>query len=96
MKTSYYPIDYINNLPPFSGIYWLFELRYGILNLIYLGKSRNIRQRLKEHSQSKSHKFNFFAYEFYPERMLEKIEKEMLSDHIQRFDHLPRYNKQLG
>lgn len=96
MKTSYYSIDYINHLSPFSGIYWLFESSSGILNLVYLGKSRNVRQRLKEHSQSKFHKFNLFTYEFYPERILEEIEKEMLSDYVRRFGHLPRYNKQLG
>lgn len=96
MKINYYPIDHINQLPPFSGIYWLFELSNRILDLVYLGKSVNIRQRLRDHSQSKSHKFDFFTYEFYPERMLEQIEKEMLSDYYQRFEHLPRYNKQLG
>ncbi|MBI2601084.1 GIY-YIG nuclease family protein [Candidatus Daviesbacteria bacterium] len=72
MKTSYYHIDYINQLPTFSGIYWLFESSNGILNLVYLGKSRNIRQRLRDHSQSKSHRFDFFTYEFYPERKLRK------------------------
>lgn len=96
MKVRYLYTDYIDNLPATSGIYWLFELNKGLLNLVYLGKSRNLRQRLKQHNKTNRLKFDSFAYDFYTERILEKVEKEMLSDYLQRFEHLPKYNKQLG
>lgn len=96
LKTNYCSKDKVDELIPLAGIYRLFESINGILDLVYIGKSRNIKWRLKEHSRSKLLKFDFFDYGFYPERMLEKIEKEMLSDHMRRFERLPKYNKQLG
>lgn len=96
MKTDYYSKDLLDELIPLAGIYRLFESISGVLHLVYIGKSRNIRWRLREHSRSKLVRFDFFNYELYPKRMLEQIEKEMLSNYLQRFEHLPKYNKQLG
>lgn len=96
MKTDYYSKDQLDELIPLAGIYRLFESSNGILNLVYIGKSRNMRWRLKEHNRSKLFSFDYFNYEFYPERILEQREKAMLSDYVQRFGYLPKYNKQLG
>lgn len=96
MRTNYYTKDKLDELIPLAGIYRLFESISGVLNLVYIGKSRNVRWRLKEHSRSSLLSFDLFNYEFYPERMLSRIEKEMLSDYLQRFGHLPKFNKQLG
>lgn len=86
----------IEGLIPFAGIYELYQASGSNLKLVYIGKSTNIRRRLIEHSKSKIIRFDFFNYDFYPERVLEKIEKEKLSEHISLFNQKPKYNKQLG
>lgn len=96
MKTDYYSKDQLDELIPLAGVYRLFESINGIINLVYIGKSKNLRWRVKEHSRSKFLRFDFFNYEFYPERMLEQIEKKMLLNYVQKFENLPKYNKQLG
>lgn len=96
LKIDYHSKDRLDELIPLAGVYRLFESTNDILNLVYIGKSRNLRWRLKEHSRSRLLCFDFFDYEFYPERILEQKEKAMLSDYVQRFGYLPKYNKQLG
>lgn len=95
-KTDCYSKDQLDELIPLSGIYRLFESVSGVLSLVYIGKSQNIRWRLKEHSRSKFLRFDFFNYEFCPKRFLEQLEKKRLSKYVQEFGHLPKYNKQLG
>lgn len=41
-------------------------------------------------------KFSFVLPNLRKERVLDKIEKEKLSDHIRLFNRKPKYNKQLG
>jgi len=96
MNTDYYSKDQLDELLPLAGIYRLFESVSGALDLVYIGKSQNIRWRLKEHSRSKLLRFDFFNYELCPKWMLEQIEKERLSTYVQKLGHLPKYNKQLG
>lgn len=95
-KIDYYPIDKLKDLLPLPGIYRLFESTDKSYYLVYIGKSRNVRWRLIQHSRKKLIKFDVFSYNFYPERNLGKIEKEILSSYLQKFRCLPKYNKQLG
>jgi excinuclease UvrABC nuclease subunit len=97
MKIDYQNVNSIDHLPAMPGIYWLFESINGLLNLVYIGKSCNLRQRLKQHYNSvNGPKFNYFTYDLCPNRILEKIEKEVLLDYTIRLGSLPKYNKQLG
>lgn len=95
-KIDYYPIDKLEDLLPLPGIYKLFKSSDKSNYLVYIGKSRNIRWRMIEHSRKKLIEFDAFTYNFYPQRNLEKIEKELLSNYLQEFNSLPKYNKQLG
>ncbi|MDO8658139.1 MAG: GIY-YIG nuclease family protein [Candidatus Levybacteria bacterium] len=95
-KIDYYPINKLEELLPLPGIYRLFKSADKSYYLVYIGKSRNIRWRLMQHTRKKLIQFDVFNYSFYPERHLEKIEKEILSSYLQKFKCLPRYNKQLG
>ena len=96
MKNDYYSKDKLDELIPLAGIYQLFESDSGSINLVYIGKSQNLRWRLIEHSRSKLLRFDYYNYEFCPKRMLAQLEINRLSMHLEEFGHLPKYNKQLG
>lgn len=96
VKNNYYSKKQLNELIPLAGIYKLFEFVNGIIELVYVGKSKNVRYRLIEHSRNIYMKFDFFDYEFYPKRMITYIEKQLLSDYVKKYNRLPKYNRQLG
>ncbi|GEM_PF-2320034 len=88
--------DKINDLVPFGGIYKLFASEGGNEVLVYIGKSKNVRRRIRDHVKNKFMFFDDFTYDFYPVRMLDELERKIIGQYFGEKGHLPKFNKQLG
>ncbi len=96
MKQNYYPKEQIKEVFSEPGIYRLFTLNNYNLNLVYIGKSVNLRKRLMEHNRTPYMEFAYFDYEFYPKGKISEVEKQEISLFEQKYGCLPQYNNQRG
>jgi excinuclease UvrABC nuclease subunit len=94
MRNKYISRNNIGKVLPYSGIYWLFTNNSGFLDLVYVGQTVNLRERLRQHSHM--YQFEFFTFEYCIASALRQKERRILEDYYLRIGHLPKFNSQLG
>lgn len=78
------------------GVYRLFTKEKSNLNLVYIGKSINLRIRLMEHRRTLYMKFDCFDFDYYYRGILDQVERMELDKFWKINGCWPKYNNQGG
>ena len=96
MKLNYYTRDKIKDIYQDPGIYRLFLIKKDTKELVYIGQSINLRNRLMEHNKTVYMEFHYIDYNFCSRNKLDEIEKKELDQFKKINGCWPKYNNQGG
>ena len=93
-QNNIYPKSLLDKILSYPAIYWLFNSEDYLFKLVYIGRTINLRERLKQHSRN--YPFEYFSFEYYPKKKLKETERLLLRDYFHRVGALPKFNSQIG